>query len=80
MARSESRSLQALDQEALFASTERAKWPEILAAGDGTRYTLKRKRLAQNRRVLQALNPNMISILKKQIFPYITLSNIPLKT
>ncbi|QWG61383.1 hypothetical protein EXW60_09875 [Bacillus mycoides] len=34
-ARSESRSLQALDQEALFASTERAKWPEILAAGAG---------------------------------------------
>lgn len=34
-ARSESRSLQALDQEALFASTERAKWPEILAVGAG---------------------------------------------
>ncbi|OAK36192.1 NADH dehydrogenase [Bacillus wiedmannii] len=32
---SESQDIGALDQEALFASTERAKWPEILAAGAG---------------------------------------------
>ncbi len=32
-ARSESQAIGALDLEALFASSERAKWPEILAAG-----------------------------------------------
>ncbi|ATI62411.1 hypothetical protein BTO25_05605 [Bacillus sp. MB366] len=32
-ARSELQAIGALDLEALFASSERAKWPEILAAG-----------------------------------------------
>ncbi|EJV78127.1 hypothetical protein, partial [Bacillus cereus] len=79
-ARSEWEGDGASDVEALFASQEEVKPPTILAAGDGTRYTLKRKRLVQNRRALQALNPNMISISKNKFFPYITLSNIPLKT
>ncbi|PED52151.1 hypothetical protein COL11_25820 [Bacillus anthracis] len=32
-ARSESQDIGTLDLEALFASSERVKWPEILAAG-----------------------------------------------
>ncbi|NWK71494.1 hypothetical protein HWX41_21080 [Bacillus paramycoides] len=34
-ARPESQDIGALDLEALFASSERAKWPGILAAGTG---------------------------------------------
>ncbi|CAM4186256.1 hypothetical protein CN285_16780 [Bacillus cereus] len=34
-ARPESQDIGALDLEALFASSERAKWPGILAAGAG---------------------------------------------
>ena len=54
------------------------KTRKILAAGAG--YQLKAQAARSESRALQALNPNMISILKNKIFPYITLSNIPLKT
>ncbi|KZD32664.1 hypothetical protein B4083_4337 [Bacillus cereus] len=77
-ARSESRSLQALDQEALFASTERAKWPEILAVGTG--YQLKAQAARSESQDTSSSQYKYDSHLKKQIFPYITLSNIPLKT
>ncbi|MBR9688104.1 hypothetical protein CWB36_21950 [Bacillus cereus] len=42
------------DYEALFASNEGLKQPTVLA--DGAGYHLKRKRLVQNRRTLQALD------------------------
>ncbi|PFA49833.1 hypothetical protein CN391_20640 [Bacillus anthracis] len=53
-ARSEQEGVGTPDYEALFASNEGVKQPTVLAAGAG--YYLKRKRLVQNRRTLQALD------------------------
>ncbi|WP_244325074.1 hypothetical protein, partial [Bacillus cereus] len=52
-ARSEQEGVGTPDYEALFASNEGVKQPTVLAAGAG--YHLKRKRLVQNRRVLELL-------------------------
>ncbi|PGO77592.1 hypothetical protein CN980_11665 [Bacillus cereus] len=54
MARSEQEGVGTPDYEALFASNEGLKQPTVLA--DGAGYHLKRKRLVQNRRTLQALD------------------------
>ncbi|RXJ16219.1 hypothetical protein ETJ91_20155 [Bacillus albus] len=52
-ARSESQGIGALDLEALFASSERVKCPEILAAGTGL--SKKRRWLAQKGKALELL-------------------------